>query len=136
VMTLRKVERGEPSVAIGIVFEVAVLLGIDLLGTPDEVHARTGRVQESLALLPQRVRHPRGTRRARSFHSESASRRCRAAASARSLAGSLQASRRARARVPRTAEPSRRVAAALHVATSAHAAHRRRIGPIVARGAN
>ena len=33
-MTLRKVERGEPSVAIGIVFEVAVLLGIDLLGTP------------------------------------------------------------------------------------------------------
>jgi len=37
VMTLRKVERGEPSVAIGIVFEVAVLLGIDLLGTPDEV---------------------------------------------------------------------------------------------------
>ena len=59
VITLRKVERGEPSVAIGIVFEVAVLLGIDLLGTPDEVHARTRRVQESLALLPQRVRHPR-----------------------------------------------------------------------------
>ena len=59
VMTLRKVERGEPSVAIGIVFEIAVLLGIDLFGTPDEVHARTGRVQESLALLPQRVRHPR-----------------------------------------------------------------------------
>jgi transcriptional regulator with XRE-family HTH domain len=58
-MTLRKVERGEPSVAIGIVFEVAVLLGIDLVGTPDEVHARTRRAQESLALLPQRVRHPR-----------------------------------------------------------------------------
>src|SRR5665811_837660 len=58
-MTLRKVERGEPSVAIGIVFEVAVLLGIDLLGTPEEVHARTRRVQESLALLPPRVRHPR-----------------------------------------------------------------------------
>ena len=58
VMTLRKVERGEPSVAIGIVFEVAVLLGIDLFGTPAEVHARTGRLQESLALLPQRVRHP------------------------------------------------------------------------------
>src|ERR1035437_7513402 len=46
-----------------------------------------------------------GPRRPRAFHSESASRRCRAAASARSLAGSLQASRRARARVPRTAEP-------------------------------
>jgi transcriptional regulator with XRE-family HTH domain len=58
-MTLRRVERGEPSVAIGIVFEVAVLLGIDLLGTPDEVLARNGRVQESLALLPRRVRHPR-----------------------------------------------------------------------------
>ncbi len=58
-VTLRKVERGEPSVAIGIVFEVAVLLGIDLLGTPDDVLARTRRAQESLALLPQRVRHPR-----------------------------------------------------------------------------
>ena len=58
-VTLRKVERGEPSVAIGTVFEVAVLLGIELLGTPDEVHARTGRVRESLALLPRRVRHPR-----------------------------------------------------------------------------
>jgi len=58
-MTLRKVERGEPSVAIGIVFEVAVLLGIDLFGTPDEVHARTRRARESLALLPRRVRHPR-----------------------------------------------------------------------------
>jgi transcriptional regulator with XRE-family HTH domain len=57
-MTLRKVERGEPSVAIGIVFEVAVLLGIDLFGTADEVRARTGRAQESLALLPRRVRHP------------------------------------------------------------------------------
>jgi len=58
-MTLRKVERGQPSVAIGIVFEVAVLLGIDLFGSPDEVHARTARAQESLALLPRRVRHPR-----------------------------------------------------------------------------
>src|ERR1039458_8938145 len=57
-MTLRKVERGEPSVAIGTVFEVAVLLGIDLLGTPEQVRDRTGRAQESLALLPQRVRHP------------------------------------------------------------------------------
>ena len=59
VMTLRNVERGEPSVAIGIVFEVAVLLGIDLFGTPDEIHARTRRAKESLALLPRRVRHPR-----------------------------------------------------------------------------
>jgi transcriptional regulator with XRE-family HTH domain len=57
-VTLRKVERGEPSVAIGTVFEVAVLLGIDLLGTPEQVRDRTGRAQESLALLPQRVRHP------------------------------------------------------------------------------
>jgi transcriptional regulator with XRE-family HTH domain len=57
-VTLRKVERGEPSVAIGTVFEVAVLLGIDLLGTPEQVRDRTGRAHESLALLPQRVRHP------------------------------------------------------------------------------
>jgi transcriptional regulator with XRE-family HTH domain len=58
-MTLRRIERGQPSVAIGIVFEVAFLLGIDLLGAPDEIHARTRRAQESLALLPRRVRHPR-----------------------------------------------------------------------------
>ncbi|MEP7370362.1 MAG: helix-turn-helix domain-containing protein [Dermatophilaceae bacterium] len=57
-VTLRKVERGEPSVAIGTVFEVAVLLGIDLFGTPEQVRDRTGRARESLALLPQRVRHP------------------------------------------------------------------------------
>ncbi|MEP7191332.1 MAG: helix-turn-helix domain-containing protein [Actinomycetota bacterium] len=56
-VTLRKVERGEPSVAIGTVFEVAVLLGLDLLGTPEQVRDRTGRAQESLALLPARVRH-------------------------------------------------------------------------------
>jgi transcriptional regulator with XRE-family HTH domain len=57
-VTLRKVERGEPTVAIGTVFEVAVLLGIDLLGTPEQVRDRTGRARESLGLLPARVRHP------------------------------------------------------------------------------
>ena len=57
-VTLRRVERGEPSVAIGTVFEVAVLLGIDLFGTPEQVRDRTGRAHESLALLPHRVRHP------------------------------------------------------------------------------
>jgi len=55
-VTLRKIERGEPSVAIGTVFEVAVLLGIDLFGTPEQVRDRTGRAQELLELLPRRVR--------------------------------------------------------------------------------
>ncbi len=57
VVTLRTVEDGAPTVAIGIVFEVASVLGIDLLGaSPQEVAGRTRRSEEMLALLPQRVR--------------------------------------------------------------------------------
>jgi transcriptional regulator with XRE-family HTH domain len=56
--TLHAVEQGAPTVAIGVVFEVAVLLGIDLLGVstrdlPDLLE----RSRNRLALLPSRVRH-------------------------------------------------------------------------------
>lgn len=55
--TLRSIERGSPTATIGIVFEVASLLGIDLLGaSPDELPARVARSQERLELLPSRVR--------------------------------------------------------------------------------
>ena len=57
--TLRSVEAGAPTVAIGVVFEVAVLLGVPLFDVPagelSEVRARAG---DRLALLPRRVRHP------------------------------------------------------------------------------
>lgn len=55
--TLRKVEHGEPTVAIGIVFEVATLVGLPLFGVePDELGPLRVRSRERLALLPQRVR--------------------------------------------------------------------------------
>ena len=55
--TLRSVERGSPSATIGIAFEVASLVGIDLLGaSPDELPARVARSQDRLELLPSRVR--------------------------------------------------------------------------------
>ena len=56
-VTLRKIERGDPTVAIGTVFEVITLLGISLI-TPDRKSLATIADQAStrLALLPARVR--------------------------------------------------------------------------------
>jgi transcriptional regulator with XRE-family HTH domain len=58
-VTLRKVERGDPSVRLGIVFEAAALTGVPLLGEdPATRQAEAGRVEDRLAVLPQRVRRP------------------------------------------------------------------------------
>lgn len=58
-ITLRKVERGDPTVGLGIAFEVATLLGIPLFGaTRDELPALVGLAEDRLALLPERVREP------------------------------------------------------------------------------
>ncbi|HEX9888078.1 MAG TPA: helix-turn-helix transcriptional regulator [Nitriliruptorales bacterium] len=57
--TLHRVERGDPSVAVGTVLEILVLLGVPVFGTDAAGLAResaTGR--RLLALLPQRVRPP------------------------------------------------------------------------------
>ena len=55
--TLRKVERGDPSVALGTAFEVATLLGVPLFGaSPEELTELVVRGRERLALLPGRVR--------------------------------------------------------------------------------
>ncbi|MCG2799575.1 MAG: helix-turn-helix domain-containing protein [Cellulomonas sp.] len=55
--TVRAIESGAPTVGVGVVFEVAVLLGVPLFAeTPMEVAAIRERVQERLALLPRRVR--------------------------------------------------------------------------------
>src|SRR5260370_22742794 len=55
--TLRRVERGDPTVAIGIVFEAAGLVGIELFGVnPADLPALVRRNQDRLALLPARLR--------------------------------------------------------------------------------
>lgn len=59
--TLRKVERGDPSVALGTAFEVATLLGVKLFGAgPAELSALVDRGRDRLALLPARIREPAG----------------------------------------------------------------------------
>lgn len=56
-VTVRKVERGDPSVGLGTVFEVATLVGIRLFGADrDELPALLARGRDRLALLPARVR--------------------------------------------------------------------------------
>jgi transcriptional regulator with XRE-family HTH domain len=58
-LTLRKVERGDLSVELGIALEAAALLGIPLFHE-DELRLRTerARIDERLTLLPRRVRQP------------------------------------------------------------------------------
>jgi transcriptional regulator with XRE-family HTH domain len=63
--TIRAVEKGAPSVTLGVAVEAATVLGIDLLGGPAAA-ARAADNRRTLALLPQRVRsatlHPPGDR--------------------------------------------------------------------------
>ena len=55
--TLRKIERGEPTVMIGSYFEVATLVGVELWETDrDTVERYKDRFRDRLALLPSRVR--------------------------------------------------------------------------------
>lgn len=54
--TVRAVEKGSPSVTLGVAFEAAGVLGIELFGGPATVSARTAENRRALALLPQRVR--------------------------------------------------------------------------------
>ena len=52
--TITKIERGNPSVAIGTVFEAARLVGVELFGGHQDLAGRV--VRNELALLPQRGR--------------------------------------------------------------------------------
>ncbi|MFD6093104.1 helix-turn-helix domain-containing protein [Oerskovia sp. NPDC060338] len=55
--TLRRAEQGAPSVAIGVVFELATLVGVPLFGQDASgLRAARSRAMDLLALLPQRVR--------------------------------------------------------------------------------
>jgi transcriptional regulator with XRE-family HTH domain len=57
-LTLRRVIRGEPGVAIGTYFEAAALLDIPLFGqdSPRALDQELARQRELLALLPARIR--------------------------------------------------------------------------------
>lgn len=58
--TMRKVERGDPSVRLGIAFEAAAVLGIPLFHHDDgRRRLEAARIDDRLALLPTRVSPPR-----------------------------------------------------------------------------
>ena len=58
-VTLRRVEHGDPTVALGTFFELATLLGIQLFAAdPSELAALIDRGRTRLALLPARIREP------------------------------------------------------------------------------
>lgn len=60
VNTLRSAERGEPTVAVGVMFELATLLGVPLFAaTPGELSTLADRQRDRLALLPAYVRSRR-----------------------------------------------------------------------------
>jgi DNA-binding XRE family transcriptional regulator len=56
--TLQKIERGDLKCEIGLVFEVATLVGVKLFEAEDSsaVALHLGRINDKLALLPQSVR--------------------------------------------------------------------------------
>ena len=56
-VTVRNVERGAPSVAIGTAFELAVLVGVPLFGVDaPQLSALAAGARDRLAVLPARVR--------------------------------------------------------------------------------
>ena len=59
-VTIRRITRGEPGVAIGSYFEAAALVDIPLFGQEcaHELDRELSRQQEKLTLLPSRVRRP------------------------------------------------------------------------------
>jgi transcriptional regulator with XRE-family HTH domain len=56
-VTIRKVERGDPTVSLGVAFEVASLVGVPLVGESAERRSLDAdRLGNRLAVLPKRVR--------------------------------------------------------------------------------
>ncbi len=55
-VTLRRIERGDPDVALGLYFEVASVLGVPLFGAEGrELADLVARGERELALLPARI---------------------------------------------------------------------------------
>lgn len=60
--TMLKVEHGDPGVRLGIAFEAAALVGVRLFdGDRSRRAIEAARVEDRLAVLPQRVRRPAET---------------------------------------------------------------------------
>jgi transcriptional regulator with XRE-family HTH domain len=57
--TMRKVERGDLSVGLGVAFEAATVAGVPLFhADPDRRALEAGRIDDRLAVLPKLVRAP------------------------------------------------------------------------------
>ena len=57
---LRRIEKGDPRCEIGVVFELAAILGVALFAPePSALAARMREVQDRLTLLPKAVHAPR-----------------------------------------------------------------------------
>lgn len=56
--TLQRIERGDPGCAIGLFFELAVLVGVKLFDSDDRstITVHLNRVNDRLAVLPSRIR--------------------------------------------------------------------------------
>lgn len=60
VVTLRKIERGDPSVGLGVALEAATLTGVPLFHEePSRLSAELRRAGDRLTVLPSRARKPR-----------------------------------------------------------------------------
>lgn len=54
--TVQRVEKGDPKVEIGIMFEAAALVGVQLFNTDEKgVKALSGRIEDRIAILPKHV---------------------------------------------------------------------------------
>jgi transcriptional regulator with XRE-family HTH domain len=60
VVTMRKIEQGDPHVGLGAAFEAASLTGVTLFHEdPSRLALESARTDDRLAVLPQSVRKPR-----------------------------------------------------------------------------
>ena len=58
-LTLRKIEQGDLNTSMGLVFEVAVLVGLELFDVgPSRLASNLDQVKDKLRLLPKRIRKP------------------------------------------------------------------------------
>ena len=56
--TIQKMEKGDLTISIGLVFEAAALVGVSLFESGPSRFANLDRVQDKIALLPRRIRGP------------------------------------------------------------------------------
>lgn len=60
--TMSRIERGDPSVGLGVAFEAATIVGVPLfVEEPSRLAPELRRQRDLIALLPERARRPRET---------------------------------------------------------------------------